>query len=104
MTSPGSDTGMTIDCGSLPLPLSLFNTLVGRPIHVTKNPQPTKDEVQTIQRLYIEELMRCVPMNIGLIFAIPLAQLTNAILVYGIHTRMYMLLKGRGRFCISSLL
>ncbi|KAN0065881.1 diacylglycerol O-acyltransferase 1 [Thecaphora frezii] len=32
-------------------------SVVGRPIHVTKNPDPTKEEVEEVQRQYIEELM-----------------------------------------------
>ncbi|KAF8519653.1 diacylglycerol acyltransferase-domain-containing protein [Gautieria morchelliformis] len=33
-------------------------SVIGRPIHVTKNDKPTKEEVQAVQKLYIEELLR----------------------------------------------
>jgi len=47
----------TYNFGLLPFRHPIIS-VIGRPIHVTKNPQPTKNEVQAIQRLYIEELMR----------------------------------------------
>ncbi|KAF9511243.1 hypothetical protein BS47DRAFT_1331137 [Hydnum rufescens UP504] len=47
----------TYNFGLLPFRHPIIS-VIGRPIHVTKNPQPTKNEVEAIQRLYIEELMR----------------------------------------------
>lgn len=34
--------------------------LVGRPINVERSEKPTLEQVHAVQKLYIEELMRCV--------------------------------------------
>lgn len=35
---------------------------VGRPINVERSEKPTLEQVHAVQKLYIEELMRCVYM------------------------------------------
>lgn len=55
----------------LPLPFppaySLTCLPVGRPIHVTQNDKPSKEEVETVQKLYIEELLRYVFVEFALV-------------------------------------
>lgn len=39
---------------------NLIYSLVGKPIHVQKKEKPTIEEIEHIQKLYIEELFRYV--------------------------------------------
>ncbi len=36
---------------------------VGRPIHVTQNDNPSTEQLEVVQKEYIEELMRCVSVD-----------------------------------------
>jgi len=47
----------TYNFGLLPFRHPIVS-VIGRPVHVEQNLQPSKDQVEAVQKLYIEELMR----------------------------------------------